>query len=86
MKAWNRSRLAKSAGFVIAAAVAVAGLWPVTSLSAPLWDVCVVDSDGRPAQDVLVREAYQDYSVETVGHEEDRHTDQRGVFNFRLAC
>ena len=64
------------------AAVLVATLWPVSTLSAPEWSVCVLDESNRPAAGVLVRESYGNYSAELQGHEEDLYTDTNGCVSF----
>jgi hypothetical protein len=68
--------------FLIAAILLVAAFWPVTTLSAPLWSVCVVDEANNPVARVLVRESYQNYSAEMQGREEDLYTDTRGCVRF----
>jgi hypothetical protein len=66
----------------ITIAVLVASLWPISTLSAPDWTVCVVDESNRPVTGVLVRESYQNYSAESDGHEEDLYTDAEGCVRF----
>ncbi len=59
-------------------AIIVAAAWPVTTLETPRWDVWVVDLNGQPVEGVTVRLTYKNYSVESVGHEQDLDTDVTG--------
>lgn len=61
-----------------AAASIVAAGWPVTTLETPRWEVWVVDGNGQPMKGMTVRMTYQNYSAESVGHEQDLHTDAAG--------
>jgi hypothetical protein len=71
---------------VVAFALTFAGfaywLFPVSPLAAPEWEVTVVDEQGRPVEDITVRETWQNYSVEATGHEMDRQTDASGHATF----
>ena len=69
-------------GIVVLAVLVLITLWPVSSLSAPDWAVCVVDKSQIPVVNVLVRESYQNYSAEREGHEEDLYTDEHGCVRF----
>src|SRR5437763_1736829 len=62
---------------IVAGAVGL-GFVPFSSLNCPAWDVLVVNESGNPVAGVTVRVSYQNYSVEKVGHEIDRTTDERG--------
>jgi hypothetical protein len=57
-------------------------LFPVSSLAAPEWEVTAVDELGGPVEGMTVRESWQNYSVETTGHEMDRQTDANGHATF----
>lgn len=57
-------------------------LFPVSSLAAPGWEVTVVDEHGKPVEGMTVRETWQNYSVESTGHETDRQTDVNGHATF----
>jgi hypothetical protein len=58
------------------------GLFPVSRLAAPQWDVVVVDGHNNPVEGITVRETWQNYSVEMEGHETDRQTDTNGHATF----
>ncbi len=68
-------------GLVLAALFAL-WLFPSSSLAAPYWEVVVVDEHGKPVEGMTVRETWQNYSVETEGHEADRQTDANGHATF----
>jgi len=68
--------------YLIGIAVVLAMLWPIKTLSAPAWDVTVVDESGVPVAGITVRESYQNYSAESTGHEEDQQTDIQGEAKF----
>jgi len=68
--------------YLIGIAVVLAMLWPIKTLSAPAWDVTVVDKSGVPVAGITVRESYQNYSAESTGHEEDQQTDIQGEAKF----
>lgn len=44
--------------------------------------VLVMTKDMHPVQDALVRQSWQNYSLERVGHEEDLRTDAHGRVTF----
>jgi hypothetical protein len=50
----------------------------LVALTVPEWRYRVVDRAGQPAARAFVREHWQNYSFETVGHEEDSRTDDAG--------
>ena len=54
--------------------VLLLALLPVKTVAAPDWSACVVDETSRPLPGILVRESYQNYSVESEGHEEDQYS------------
>jgi hypothetical protein len=67
----------------------VLALIPIPYRASPDWKVWVVDSTGNPAGGVTVQLSYQNYSVESDGHEEERLTDEHGYTHFdehRLAA
>jgi hypothetical protein len=69
-------------GFVLAVAILVYWLFPVSRLAAPRWEVVVVDERGKPVEGLTVRETWQNYSVEMEGHEADLQTDVNGSATF----
>lgn len=70
--------------WVLLLVMAVVLLSPFKSTVAPSQRVLVVTEDWRPIQGVRVRQIWQDYSVEAVGHEEDVPTDENGRVFFRV--
>jgi hypothetical protein len=68
------SRLA----LAIVAVVAAILLFPFNQTVAPEWTIYTLDADRRPLANITVREAWQQYSLENEGHEEDRLTDSSG--------
>jgi hypothetical protein len=79
LKAANKTVMAKfkaiAAGVV--ALILVPLLWPRQRVVAPAWTIVVV-REGRPVAGAVVRERWQDYSVESDSHLEDRGTDASG--------
>jgi hypothetical protein len=60
----------------------VSAVWPIKTINAPVWNVCVVNEVSSPVEGVLVRESYQDYSAERTGHEADLSTPASGCVRF----
>ena len=58
----------------------------ISTPATPHWEVWVIDQDGHPLKGMTVRMSWQNYSVETTGHEEDLQTDENGhvVFPSRI--
>jgi hypothetical protein len=48
----------------------------------PEWNLRVVDDAGAPVHEINVTEHWQDYMLETEGHEEVRTTDRDGRVSF----
>jgi hypothetical protein len=57
-------------------------LVPFRHLLRPDWDVRVVDEHGTPIEGMNVRLVYQDYSLESLSHEETQVTDVDGHVRF----
>jgi hypothetical protein len=53
-------------------------LYPFESTIVPPQRVLVVTEDWKPVQGALVRQNWQNYSMEADGHEEDLPTDENG--------
>lgn len=70
------------AGLSLGLSLLVLGLIPSFSLAAPTWEVVVVDEGGRPLEGMLVRETWQNYSVQEQLHVAERHTDAYGQVSF----
>lgn len=60
----------------------VVAFTPIPYLACPQWDVTVTDASGRPLQCIYVRLSYQNYSVESDGHETTLVTDASGHVSF----
>jgi hypothetical protein len=69
-------------GLVLALGTLACWLFPVALLAAPQWEVDVVDEYGKPVEGMVVRETWQNYSVEMEGHEADSLTDVNGHVAF----
>jgi hypothetical protein len=69
-------------GLVLALGTLACWLFPVALLAAPQWEVDVVDEYGKPVEGMVVRETWQNYSVEMEGHEADSLTDVNGPVAF----
>ncbi|MEA2205183.1 MAG: hypothetical protein QOE77_1959 [Blastocatellia bacterium] len=69
---------------IVAAAVvlAVVLLYPFERKLVPETHVLVVTNDMHPVRNALVRQIWQDYSLERYGHEEDLPTDANGRVTF----
>jgi hypothetical protein len=72
------SRLAQ----IIVAVVAAILVFPFKQTIAPEWTIYTLDADRRPLTNITVREAWQQYSLENEGQEEDRLTDSSGRVQF----
>jgi hypothetical protein len=57
-------------------------LYPFKTMIVSSQNVLVVTEASSPIQGVLVRQSWQNYSVETRGHEEDKLTDENGRVSF----
>ncbi len=66
-------------GAICAAAIL---LYPFKSTVCPAWRIQIVDAEGNSVRDVFVRQHWQDYSVESNGHEQDTHSDENGYVDF----
>jgi len=63
---------------IVVAVVAVLMLYPFKTTVAPEQRVLVVTNDMHPVQGVIVRQSWQNYSLEREGHEEELLTDVNG--------
>ena len=57
-------------------------LYPFETTVVPSKSVLVVTEDWKPIQHTAVRQSWQDYSLESTGHEEDLKTDENGRVTF----
>jgi hypothetical protein len=72
----------RKAKLVVGVSILFVALIPIRTVSAPDWNVCVVDASNRPVSGALVREAYQNYSAEFSSHDQDLYTDAKGCVHF----
>src|SRR5258708_4939394 len=68
---------------IFVAIVFVLCVIPIPYRAAPDWKVWVVDESGKPFPGMTVRLEYENYSVESTGHEEDQTTDEQGYAQFK---
>jgi hypothetical protein len=78
----NKIKLAIAIVLVLDGGMAACWLFPVSRLATPQWEVVVVNEYGKPLEGMTVRETWQNYSVESEGHEADRQTDTNGNATF----
>jgi hypothetical protein len=67
---------------LILVVIAVVLLYPFESTVVPAQNVVVMTEGRRPVQDATVRQRWQDYSLESRGHEQDLKTDLNGRITF----
>ena len=53
-------------------------LFPFSTTSVPAKTVLVISRDSKPVQGAKIRQIWQNYSIETTGHEEDLFTGEDG--------
>jgi hypothetical protein len=64
------------------AVVLIIFLYPFETTTVPQWHLRVVDDAGTPVREINVTEHWQNYLLETSGHEEAQTTDQDGLVTF----
>jgi hypothetical protein len=69
---------------VISAAVIflITFLYPFETTTVPQWNLRIVDDVGAPVREINVTEHWQNYLLETGGHEEAKTTKQDGLVSF----
>ena len=67
---------------VVIVSLSILLLYPFKTTLVPEQRVLVVTRDLHPIRNILVRQIWQDYSLETRGHEEDLPTDMNGRVTF----
>lgn len=55
---------------------------PFNSITVPAWQLKVTDHNGRPLKGFLVRQTWQNYSLELEGNEQDLRTNESGEVAF----
>ena len=70
-------------GVVLALAVVlVTFLYPLETTTVPHWNLRVVDDAGAAVREINVTEHWQNYLLESEGHEEAQTTNQDGLVSF----
>ncbi len=64
------------------AVVLIIFLYPFETTTVPQWNLRVVDDAGAPVREINVTEHWQNYLLETGGHEEAQTTNQAGLVSF----
>ena len=64
------------------AVVLIIFLYPFETTIVPQWNLRVVDDAGAPVHEINVTEHWQDYLLETTGHEEAQTTNDSGLASF----
>jgi hypothetical protein len=67
---------------LIVVILAVLLLYPFKKTLVPELRVLVVTQEMHPIRNAMVRQSWQDYSLERYGHQEDRLTDENGRIMF----
>jgi len=62
--------------------VLVTFLYPFETTTVPQWNLRVVDDAGAPVREINVTEHWQNYLLESEGHEKAQMTNQDGLVNF----
>ena len=57
-------------------------LYPFETTTVPQWNLRVVDDAGAPVREINVTEHWQNYLLETTGHEEAKTTSDNGLVSF----
>jgi hypothetical protein len=73
-------RINPKLAYATAAVLLVVAFFPVPCGVAPDWTVTTLDASHRPLSGITVREVWQQYSLESISHEEDLLTDSRDEF------
>ena len=70
-------------GIALALAVVLSTfLYPLQTTTVPHWNLRVVDDAGAPVPEINVTEHWQNYLLESEGHEEAQTTNQDGLVSF----
>ena len=75
-------RILRPQFLIVGSALLIATLWPVHSLSAPPWEICIVDESNHPVVAVYVLESYQNYPVDPRWHDDELYTGENGCAHF----
>jgi hypothetical protein len=75
----NRFRIIVIAASVL---ILVVFLYPFETTTVPQWNLRIVDDAGAPVREINVTAHWQNYLLETSGHEEAKTTNQDGLVSF----
>ena len=75
----NRFRIIVIAASVL---ILVVVLYPFETTNVPQWSLRIVDDAGAPVREINVTEHWQNYLLESEGHEKAQTTNQDGLVSF----
>jgi hypothetical protein len=79
---WRTSNRFRIVVLVASVLLLVILLYPFETTIVPQWNLRVVDDAGAPIREINVTEHWQDYLLETTGHEEAQTTKDGGLASF----
>jgi hypothetical protein len=79
---WRSSNRFRVIVISAAAIFLVIFLYPFETTTVPQWNLRIVDDAGAPVPEINVTEHWQNYLLETAGHEEAKTTNQDGLVSF----
>jgi len=79
---WRSSNRFRIVVIAAAAIFLVTFLYPFETTTLPQWNLRIVDDAGAPVREINVTEHWQNYLLETGGHEEAKTTNQDGLVSF----
>jgi hypothetical protein len=79
---WQRNARFRIVVIIAAALLFVAFLYPFETTIVPQWTLRVIDDTGTPVREINVTEHWQNYLLESAGHEEVQTTNPDGSVTF----
>ena len=79
---WRSGYRFRTPVIIALAFVLIIFLYPLQTTTVPHWNLRVVDDAGAPVREINVTEHWQNYLLETEGHEEAQTTNQDGLVSF----
>ena len=79
---WRSSNRFRIVVVAASAIFLVTFLYPFETTTLPQWNLRIVDDAGAPVREINVTEHWQNYLLETGGHEEAKTTNQDGLVSF----
>jgi len=79
---WHSGYRFRTPVIIALAFVLIIFLYPLQTTTVPHWNLRVVDDAGAPVREINVTEHWQNYLLETEGHEEAQTTNQDGLVSF----